>query len=116
MSKPTLLALAGAAAGAMNGLFGAGGGMILVPMLSASGVCRQEELFGASLAIVAPMCLVTLTVGAGEGLPWGPALPFLIGGLPGGILAARLKPHIPVAWLHRLLGAMIIYGGVRYLC
>lgn len=113
-SIPT--ALAGAAAGAVNGLFGAGGGMVLIPLLTTTNTFSGRELFTSSIAIMAPICLVSLTISSQGALPWAEALPFLIGSIPGGILAATLGRKIPTTWLHRALGIMILYGGIRYLC
>lgn len=111
------ISLAGAVAGAANGLLGAGGGMILVPMLSKSGVLEEAEIFPASVAIILPVCLVSLSVSAVQGpLPWSGALPYLLGSIPGGILAGLFGKKIPVKWLHRILGAVVLYGGIRYLC
>lgn len=107
---------AGAAAGAVNGLFGAGGGMVLVPMLSRDTDFSEREVFSSSVLIILPICLVSLGVSTGFRLPWTQAWPFLVGGIPGGILAAFLGKRIPLVWLHRFLGAMICYGGIRYLC
>ena len=109
--------LAGAAAGAVNGLFAAGGGMVLVPLLEKSGAFSEREIFSSSIAIILPICIVTLTVSAaGQPLPWREALPYLPGSVIGGLLAAFFGKKIPVEWLHRLLGVMILYGGIRYLC
>ena len=55
-------AAAGAAAGAVNGLFGAGGGMVLVPLLSLLVRLSEEEIFPASIAIIAPICVVLASV------------------------------------------------------
>jgi uncharacterized membrane protein YfcA len=107
---------AGTAAGAVNGLFGAGGGMILVPLLSGNSDFSESEVFSSSVLIILPICLVSLGVSTGFHLPWAQAWPFLAGGIPGGILAALLGKRIPLVWLHRFLGAMICYGGIRYLC
>ncbi len=111
------LILAGAAAGAVNGLLGAGGGMVLVPMLTKSDKLEQKEVFPASVAIIAPLCVVSLAVSSrGTQIPWAAALPYLLGSVPGGILAGIGGKKIPVKWLHRALGFMILIGGVRYLC
>ena len=107
---------AGAAAGAVNGLFGAGGGMVLVPMLSRRTDFDDKEVFSSSVLIILPICLVSLGVSTGFQLPWAQAWPYLAGGIPGGIFAALLARRIPLVWLHRLLGLMICYGGIRYLC
>ena len=109
-------AAAGAAAGAVNGLFGAGGGMVLVPLLSGDSEFSEQEVFSSSVLIILPICLISLGISTGFHLPWEQAWPFLAGGIPGGILAALLGKRIPLVWLHRFLGAMICYGGIRYLC
>lgn len=105
-------ALAGIVAGAINGLFGAGGGMVLVPLLGA-GELTQDEIFASSIIIIFPMCIISLL--PRTPLPWMQALPFLVSGTIGGILAAGPGKRIPVNWLHRALGALILYGGLRYL-
>ncbi len=116
VSSKLRVLFAGAAAGAVNGLFGAGGGMVLVPLLEGSGAFTERELFSSSIVIILPMCIVSLLMGTQEPLPWQQALPFLIGSVPGGILAALLGKRIPLVWLHRILGLLILYGGIRYLC
>ena len=107
--------ISGAGAGALNGLLGAGGGMVLVPMLSGDSTFSEEEIFSSSIGIILPICIVSLISGTGGPLPWHAAWPFLLGGIPGGILAGILSRKIPTLWLHRALGLLILYGGVRYL-
>lgn len=108
-----VLALAGAAAGVVNGLFGAGGGMVLLPLIANH--IPEEELFPSSLAIITPISIASLLLSA-QSLPWTQAWPYLLGGIPGGLLAAKLAPKIHAKWLHRILGGLILYAGVRYLC
>lgn len=108
--------IAGAAAGAVNGLFGAGGGMILVPLLSKCDGFSDREVFSSSVVMILPMCLVSLLWGNGMNLPWQTAWPYLLGGALGGLVAVGLGQKIQPVLLHRLLGLLILYGGVRYLC
>lgn len=111
------MALAGGLAGIVNGLFGAGGGMVLVPLLTAITDLEDREVFPASICIILPMCLVSLVMGSlHTPIPWQPALPYLIGSTLGGLLAGLLGKKIPTVWLHRGLGILILYGGIRYLC
>ena len=114
-SRICIVAAAGFAAGAVNGLFGGGGGMVLIPLLSLASEGEDTMLFHSSVAIILPLCLVSLAASAGP-LPWQTALPWLPGSAVGGYLAAKWGEKIPALWLHRGLGILILYGGVRYLC
>ena len=106
----------GGIAGAINGLFGAGGGMVLVPILGKQSVLAEEELFPSSIAIIGPICVVSLLCSGLQGITLVQLLPYLIGSAVGGVAAGFWGKHIPVLWLHRLLGLLIIWGGIRYLC
>ena len=109
--------LAGACAGAVTGFFGAGGGMVLVPMLVLLTDLEEDAIFPTSLSVILPVCLVAVAVSAFRGaLPVRQALPYLAGSTLGGIAAGLWGQRIPVKWLHRLLGILILWGGVRYLC
>ena len=111
------LVVAGAAAGAVNGLFGAGGGMVLVPLLLLFTSVKDELIFPSSVAILLPVCIVSLVFSAINGVfAVKEAIPYLIGGAIGGIFAGIFGKKIPTVWLHRLLGALILWGGIRYLC
>jgi uncharacterized membrane protein YfcA len=104
-------------AGAINGLFSAGGGMLLVPMLTLVAKLDEEEVFPTSVSVILPVCLVSLLFRATSLLPaFYQGFPYLIGSIPGGLLALYLSGKIPVTWLHRALGILILWGGVRYLC
>lgn len=109
--------LAGSLAGAVNGLFGAGGGMVLVPALTLLTALEDENIFPTSVSIILPICLVSLVCTAlTSPVPWGQSLPYLLGSAAGGVLAGICGKRIPVKWLHRGLGILILWGGFRYLC
>lgn len=111
------IAAAGFAAGAVAGLFGAGGGMVLVPLLTMLTSIKEENIFPSSISIILPICLVTLTVTAfSTGLAWRESVPYLFGSAAGGWIAGKWGKKIPVKWLHRGLGILILWGGFRYLC
>lgn len=117
MGKKRLgLIAAGVCAGAVNGLFGAGGGMILVPLLGLLTNMEDRDIFPSSISIILPICLVSLTVTALTGtIAWAEAFPYLIGSALGGFAAGLWGRKIPTVWLHRGLGLLIIWGGIRYL-
>ena len=91
--------------------------MVFLPALSRLTEAREEELFPASVATILPLCLVSLVVyGLHDPLPWAQALPYLIGSGLGGVAAGISGKRIPTAVLHRILGLLILWGGVRNLC
>lgn len=116
MGDRFFLSLAGAAAGLINGLFGAGGGMVLVPMLGERAGISEQERFPASVAIIAPVCVVSLLLSGSRNITFLQVLPYLLGGAVGGVAAGLWGKRIPTVWLHRSLGILILWGGIRYLC
>lgn len=111
------ITLAGFCAGAVNGLFGAAGGMVLVPLLTALTDMEDSEIFPSSISIILPICIVSLIFTAVTGtLDFQAAVPYLIGSAIGGVAAGLWGKKIPTLWLHRGLGILILWGGFRYLC
>jgi len=111
------LILAGIGAGAVNGLFGAGGGMVLVPLLTWLSDLEDRDVFPASVSIILPMCFVSLGFSfSGVTVPYKQTFLYIIGSAIGGIAAGLFGRKIPTLWLHRLLGALILWGGIQYLC
>lgn len=108
--------ISGMGAGALNGLFGAGGGMVLVPLMGVLTDLEEEKLFPCSVAILFPICIVSLLFADGwNAFSFLQALPYLIGSVLGGIAAGLWGKRVPTLWLHRVLGVLILWGGIRYL-
>lgn len=112
--KRFLYALAGAAAGLVNGFFGGGGGAILVPLLTRACRLEQRRAFATSVAVILPLCALSalLYVFRG-GLEFQAALPYLLGGALGGFLGGKLFRGVKLHWLRRGFGLLLIYGGAR---
>ena len=114
MDKKAKYAITGALAGAANGLFGAGGGLFLVPLLAGWCGLTQRQAFATSVAVILPLCAVSAVIyWLHGGLELGAALPYLAGGAAGGALAGRLFRRVDMVWLRRAFGLLIWYGGVR---
>lgn len=109
-------ALAGAAAGLVNGFFGGGGGMVLVPLLAGWCGLGQRKAFATSVAIILPLCILSAAIYLFRGgVDFSAALPYLVGGLIGGLLGGKLFQHINMVWLRRLFALLLLYGGVKAL-
>ena len=108
--------IAGAAAGLANGLFGGGGGMVFLPILSRWGRLDQRKLYATCVGVIFPVCLVSAAVYLFRGeLSLLTALPYLIGGAVGGLIGGVTFEKVPVGWLKVIFALFLLYGGVKYL-
>ena len=104
----------GALAGVANGLFGSGGGLFLVPLLTSWADMKQKHAFATSIAIIVPLSVVSLIVfWMRNGLDFNVAWPYLIGGAAGGVVSGFFFKGMSPTLLHRLFGILLLYGGVR---
>lgn len=109
-------AVAGGLAGIANGFFGGGGGMVLVPLLTARCGLDQRRAFATSVAIILPLCVLSSVIYLFRGgLDLAAALPYLAGGLAGGFLGGRLFQKLNMDWLRRAFALLILYGGFKSL-
>ena len=108
--------IAGGAAGLANGLFGGGGGMVFLPILSRFGRLEQRKLYATCVGVIFPVCLVSAAVSIFRGgVSLLTALPYLAGGLIGGFLGGKLYGKVSTKFLKWLFAAFLFYAGVRYL-
>jgi len=107
-------AVAGGIAGLVNGFFGGGGGMLLVPLLSRWLGLGDRKAFATSVAIILPLCILSSAIYLLRGgLDVSTALPYLLGGAVGGILGGKLFKNLNMTWLRRGFALLILYAGVR---
>ena len=79
-------------------------------------LCRLEDkaAFSSAIAVILPLCIVSIVIYAlHDSLPVSDALPYLIGGAAGGVLAGLLFRKMPARALHLILGGVILAGGIR---
>lgn len=102
-------------AGLLNGLLGAGGGILVVSMLSKQGLAPKEA-HATSLAVILPLTLLSLGVYALSGnLPLRGSLPFFIPALAGAAVGAALLPKVKPAWLKLGFSVLVLYSACRML-
>ena len=110
MSRGKVLASigVGVAAGFTSGLFGVGGGVVMVPLLVALGL-SQHDAHATSLAAGIPLAAVgALTFAADGAVDLGFALALATGALFGSQVGARIMARTPEAPLKVAFGCVIV--------
>jgi uncharacterized protein len=111
-----LTASLGAAAGALGGMMGVGGGILLVPLLVHVMGEPQHEAQGVSLAfIIATAAVAVVPYLARERIDFGLAAALAAGALPGVALGARTARRMSALWLRRAFGVAVLVTAIRIL-
>lgn len=101
--------------GLLNGLFGAGGGVVAVPVLRGAGLA-EDEAHATSISITFPLAVMSgLLYLQKQSFHIGEALPYLPGAALGALLGAWLLPRIGSIWLRRIFGAVVVFSALRLL-
>lgn len=116
MNFNTKCAVTGALAGLINGLFGAGGGMILVPLLSRWAGLEYKQSLATSVAVILPLSAASVCVYIfSQGFDFMSTVPYALGGLLGGIIGGRIFQNVPDKWIRKIFALFVVYGGVKNL-
>ena len=109
----TLSLLGGVLVGLLNGLLGAGGGMLVVPMLKKFGL-EQTKAHATAVAVIFPLSMMStaayLILGHFE---LSQASVYLLPGAAGALLGALLLSKIPAKWLRKIFACFMIWAGIR---
>ena len=114
--KRRLLLLGGLAAGFLNGLLGAGGGIVIVWILEKAlrdEVESPRDIFANALAVMLPISAVSaVSYALSGGLPKGNITRFLIPAVLGGLLGAFLLDKLKTATVKTLFCFLVILSGI----
>ncbi len=111
-------ALAGFAAGLLNGLLGAAGGILLIfllPFLPKGDALARRDVLATAMAVMLPVSLVSAVfyfVGGVRPTP-SEAMAIAIPAALGGLLGARLLGRLPEQLLRRLFAVLVMVAGIR---
>lgn len=102
------LAATGLAAGVLSGLFGVGGGIVMVPAMVLMLGIAQRRAQAASLAAIIPIATVgALVFGGADNLDLAAAAVLTAGALIGVRLAGRILTRLSDARLRQIFGALL---------
>jgi uncharacterized membrane protein YfcA len=106
----------GAGAGLLSGLFGIGGGIVIVPALLTFMSMERRLAHGTSLAATVPVALASLLTYSVEGnVDWAVAASLAIGAIGGTIVGTHLLQVIPKKPLTIIFIVVILLTAVRLL-
>ena len=102
--------------GFVNGIFGAGGGSLLVPALEKFKQYETHKAHATTVAVILPLSALSAVIYIwGVEVDWGSVLWVSIGGVAGGVVGAKLLRKLSGFWLNILFGAFLAFGAVRML-
>lgn len=90
----------GLVAGLLSGMFGVGGGTVIVPLLVLLCHFDQRRAAGTSLAAIVPTATVgVIAYAASDSVAWIPAAIIALGAVGGAQIGTWLLPRLPLAFL-----------------
>ena len=109
-----VFSLTGAVSGVMSGLFGVGGGIIIVPALTYFLNLPIKTAIGSSLAIIIPTALMGASKHFHQGnIDWKVVMSVAPMAVAGGYAGAWLTQHIEPAYIRKGFAALMIYVGIQ---
>lgn len=109
-------ALAGFVAGIAGGLFGVGGGIVLVPVLTGFFGLTQHQAHGTSLAVIGATAIAGLVVyGLAGNVAWWPAVIMSLASVLAARAGARLAARMSRRGLTLAFAAMLLIIAARIL-
>ena len=111
-SKKT--AVIGIITGFANGLFGSGGGTIVVPCMEKYLNINAHKSHATAIAVILPLSVLSAIIYVFRAdVPWGETIAVSVGGVAGGFIGAKLLNKISGRWLHIIFGIAMLAAAVR---
>jgi len=106
----------GLVVGLANGLFGAGGGTLLVPALERFKPLETHKAHATALAVILPLSVVSAMIYIwGVDVDWAAVVFVSAGGVVGGVIGAKLLTKLSAGWLNMMFGLFLAAGAIRML-
>ena len=105
--------LIGIVTGALSGLLGVGGGIVMVPALVALGYTRHRANATSLASILLVALAGAITFAIGESVAWGTGLLLGVGGLIGSTIGAKAMRRLSGPALAVIFGFVLLAAGTR---
>ncbi|MGE5629693.1 MAG: sulfite exporter TauE/SafE family protein [Caulobacteraceae bacterium] len=106
--------LLGIVTGLINGLFGSGGGTLLVPCLVFIMGIEDHKAHATAIAIILPISLISSFIYFRyDVVNWGLTFKVAIGSVLGALLGSSILNRVSVNILRKVFGAFMIIAAIR---
>ena len=100
--------------GMVNGIFGSGGGTIIVPALVLFFGLKNHKAHATAISIILPLTLVSTAIYLFKNtIPIKISALVVLGGLVGSYIGAKFLNKVPRNILRKIFGGVIIYSAIR---
>jgi len=100
--------------GLVNGVFGSGGGTIIVPALVLFLGLKDYKAHATAISIILPITIIsTIIYFFNDTIPLKLSFLVMLGGLIGSYIGAKILNKIPTNILRKVFGGVIIYTAIR---
>lgn len=111
--KKWKILLFGSLIGLINGFFGGGGGMIVVPLLNKMFKMEQKKAQATALFVILPLCLVsTIVYMFNNSINFSAGWPVILGIVGGGVIGAKLLNKLQNNAIKGIFIFFMLLGGV----
>ncbi|NLM03501.1 MAG: sulfite exporter TauE/SafE family protein [Clostridiales bacterium] len=108
------LILLGLIAGFINGLFGAGGGSIIVPALNSFFNVPQHKAQATAISIILPFTIISSFIYYNnEFIVINTTLNVILGSVIGSYFGSKILNSFPDKYLHQIFGIFMILAALR---
>ncbi len=114
--KTWQIILFGALIGVINGFFGGGGGMIVVPLLNKMFGMEQKKAQATALFVILPISLVsTIVYMCHNSIAFASGWPVILGIVGGGVIGAKLLNKLNNKVVKYIFIIFMLLGGIGIL-
>ncbi|SHH63617.1 sulfite exporter TauE/SafE family protein [Sporanaerobacter acetigenes] len=102
--------------GLINGLFGSGGGTIIVPtMIFLLGI-DDHKAHATAIAVILPLTIISTIIYYRQNIiKYDVAFTVAIGGIAGSFIGSNLLNKVPTNILRKIFGSFMIFAAIRLL-
>jgi uncharacterized protein len=114
MRRTLQLAVVGTAAGGFSGMFGVGGGIVIVPLLVLWLSYGEREATGTSLAAIVVIATFTAVLQALYGnVDFAKGVLIGVPAVFGAVIGTWLQQRVPVRWISLIFAAVLVAVAVE---